>query len=306
MGKRFKRDRRDTITKIVKILNNNAVVCAGPDGFEQIVMGRGIAFQQKAGTDVDESRIEKTFVLKNEETNNRFQKFIQDIPVEDILLSEKIIAHAKKHCTRELDDSIYITLTDHLSGALERIRRNITVTNPLTSAIKSFYPEEFQLGIDALEIIKKETGYSFSIDEVAFITMHFVTAELGVGTPEFTSILSFVQNVSGIVKDYLAVPVDETSLSWQRFLTHLSFFAQRFMTGKEKPDREALLYDSVSKAFPEAYDCVEKIAAYVSEKYSYTIGEDEKTYLMIHVNRLQIDFNAKKSDKTIQQGEKTK
>jgi beta-glucoside operon transcriptional antiterminator len=281
--------------KIVKILNNNAVVCAGSDGFEKIVMGRGIAFQQKVGADVDESRVEKTFVLKNEETSNRFQKFIQDLPVEDILLSEKIIAHAKEHCSKELDDSIYITLSDHLNGALERIRRNITVTNPLTSAIKSFYPEEFQLGIDALDIIKKETGYSFSIDEVAFITMHFVTAELGVGTPEFTSILVFVQNVSGIVKDYLGIPIDETSLSWQRFLTHLSFFAQRFMTGKEKPDREALLYESVAKTFPAAYDCVEQLAAYVKEKYSYTIGEDEKTYLMIHVNRLQIDFGAKKS-----------
>lgn len=281
--------------KIIKILNNNAVVCITPGGIEEIIMGRGIAFQQKVGADVDEAKIEKTFVLKDEKTRSSFQKFIQDIPVEDILLSEKIIAHAKRHCRKELNDSIYITLTDHLSGALERIRRNITVTNPLTSAIKSFYPEEFQLGVDAVAIIKEETGYSFSIDEVAFITMHFVTAELGIGTPEFTSILSFVQNVSGIVKGWFAVPIDETALSWQRFLTHLSFFAQRFMSGKEKPDREGL-YSSISNTFPQACECVEKIAAYVKETYAYTIGEDEKTYLIIHVNRLQIDFNAKKDD----------
>jgi beta-glucoside operon transcriptional antiterminator len=280
--------------KIVKILNNNAVVCTDSDGFEKIAMGRGLAFQQKPGATVDISRIEKIFVLKDEETNSRFQKFIQDIPVEDILLSEKIIAHAKQLCSKELDDSIYITLTDHLSAALERARNNITVTNPLTSAIKSFYPDEFQIGIDALDIIKKETGFTFSIDEVAFITMHFVTAELGVGTPEFSSILTFVQDISSIVKQYLAVVVDETSLSWQRFLTHLSFFAQRLMTGKEHPEREALLYDSVSKTFPDAHDCVEQIAAYVWKNYSYIVGEDEKTYLMIHVNRLQIDFDAKK------------
>jgi Transcriptional antiterminator len=281
--------------KILKILNNNAVVCAGSGGIEQIIMGRGIAFQQKAGADVDEAKIEKTFVLKDEKTRTSFQKFIQDIPVEDILLSEKIIAYAKLHCRKELDDSIYITLTDHLSGALERIRRNISVTNPLTSAIKSFYPEEFQLGTDAVAMMQEETGYSFSIDEIAFITMHFVTAELGIGTPEFTSNLAFVQNVSRVVKDWLAVPVDETALSWQRFLTHLSFFAQRFMTGKEKPDREGL-YSSIAKTFPQAHECVEKIAAYVNEHYAYTVGEDEKTYLMIHVNRLQIDFNAKKND----------
>ena len=44
---------------IVKILNNNAVVCTSKDGKETVAMGRGIAFQQKAGNILDESKIEK-------------------------------------------------------------------------------------------------------------------------------------------------------------------------------------------------------------------------------------------------------
>ncbi len=283
--------------KIVKILNNNAVVCEGSDKYEQIVMGRGIAFQKKVGTPVDESRIEKTFILKNEKTNNRFKKFIQDIPLEHILLSEKIITHAKQYSSKKFEESIYITLTDHLNGALERHKKNITVKNPLTSAIKSFYPEEFQLAQDAVDIIKKETGVAFSIDEVAFITVHFVTAELGVDTPEFNCVLTFVQNVSAVVKNNFKVEIDETSSSWQRFLTHLSFFAQRYLSGKENPDKKALLYDSVSQAFPKAAVCVEKIADYIKETYSQPIGDEEKTYLIIHVNRLQQEFPAEEKIK---------
>jgi len=275
---------------IDKILNNNAVICTDSDGKERIAMGRGLAFGQKVGMQVDESRVEKMFVLKSNEVTNKFERIIQDIPVEDILLTEKIIAHAKQRCPKELDDSIYITLTDHLNGALERVKNHIDVTNPLTSAIKSFYPDEFQLGLDSIDIIKAETGITFSLDECAFITMHFVTAELGVGTPEFTSILTFVQDISTFIKKDLKSEVDETSPSWQRMLTHLSFFAQRIMTGKERPEREALLYDSVSKAFPYAKKCVEELAIYVQEKYQYTVGDDEKTYLMIHVNRLQMEY----------------
>ena len=278
---------------IEKILNNNAVIYTDSDGKERIAMGRGIAFGQKPGMEVKESCIEKIFELKSNEVTNRFQKIVQELPVEDILLSEKIIAHARQRCPKELDDSIYITLTDHLNGALERVRNNISVTNPLTSAIKSFYPDEFQLGLDAVDIIREETGISFSLDECAFITMHFVTAELGVGTPEFTSILTFVQDISGFIKKNLKNDVDETSTSWQRMLTHLSFFAQRIMTGKERPEREALLYDSVSKTFPKAKECVESLCGYIKVKYDYTVGDDEKTYLMIHVNRLQLEYGVK-------------
>ena len=271
--------------KIVKILNNNAVICADENGAENIAMGRGIAFGQKTGAVIDEAKIEKLFVLKTEEKLNLFQQFIKDIPPDDILLSEKIISHAQKNTSKQFDDSIYITLTDHLSSALERARSGISVTNPLSSAIKSFYPKEFQFGLDAVKIVKDETGVELSVDEAAFFTMHFVTAELGESTPEFNTVLTFVQDIGDIVKENLVNAVDETGTSWQRFLTHLSFFAQRIMTGKKQSDKEALLFDSVSSAYPKAYDCVEKIASYVQEKYDYEVGTDE--------NRLQLEFGSK-------------
>ena len=120
--------------------------------------------------------------------------------------------------------------------------------------------------------------------------MHFVTAELGESTPEFNSILTFVQKVSDIARSCLKNEVDEESNSWQRFLTHLSFFAQRIMTHKERPDKNAILYEAVAKSFPDAFVSMQKIVDYVQANYSYTVPDDEKTYLMIHLNRLQIEF----------------
>lgn len=279
--------------KILKVLNNNAVVCAGKDGKEAIAMGRGIAFQQKAGNDIDEAKIEKTFVLQTEEKSSRFQKFIKDIPMEEVFLAEKVISHAQKYAPKNFDDSIYITLTDHLSAALERSRSKISVTNPLTSAIKSFYPREFQMGADAVQIIEEETGIHLSVDEAAFFTMHFVTAELGDADLEFSGVFNFVQGTSGIVKETLQNPVDESSLSWQRFLTHLSFFAQRILMGKEKEEKDAPLYESVAKSYPNALECVNKLCAFIKENYKHCVNKDEQTYLMIHVNRLQEEFGAK-------------
>ena len=231
--------------------------------------------------------------MQTEEKRNRFQQFVKNIPLEDILLAEKIISYAQQKNPTPFDESIYITLTDHLSAALERTRQNIAITNPLTSLIQSFYPTEFSLGVDAVKIIKEETGMSLSKDETAFFAIHFITAELGDSTPGFSTVLNFVKEVSGIVLRKLKNPVDDSSISWQRFLTHLSFFAQRFMSGGEKVTHEALLYDSVVKTYPNALPLVEEICAFIKNNYSYEVGLDEKTYLMIHINRLQIEFGIK-------------
>ena len=275
---------------ILKILNNNAVVCSGSDGKETIAMGRGIAFQQKAGCELDESKIEKTFILKTEEKRSKFQKFIKDIPMEDLFLAEKVISAARKMSSKPFDDGIYITLTDHLSAALERVKSNITVQNPLTSAIKSFYPKEFEMGQEAVRIIKEETGIQLSLDESAFFTMHFVTAELGDSGAQFGEVLTFVQELSEIVKKEISSEIDETSLSWQRFITHLSFFAQRLLSGKEVESKSAPFFDSIAASYPLALKCVEKMTGYIKEKYGHTVNFDEKTYLTIHVNRLQEEF----------------
>ena len=277
---------------ILKILNNNAVVCSGKDGSETIAMGRGLAFGQKNGNVLDESKIEKTFVLKTEETSSRFQKFIKDIPMEDVFLAEKIISNAKKLSSKTFDEGIYITLTDHLNCALERAQSGINVTNPLMSAIKSFYPEEFLMGEEAVKIIKEETGVELSKDEAAFFTMHFVTAELGESGTRFKDVLSFVQKTSGIVEQEFSKSIDHTSISWQRFITHLSFFAQRLLSGKEIESKPAPLYDSVSSSYPKALQIVEKITDFIKEKYNHSVNFDEKTYLVIHVNRLQEESGA--------------
>ena len=39
--------------KIAKILNNNVAVVLGDNGKEQVVMGRGLAFQKRVGDELD-------------------------------------------------------------------------------------------------------------------------------------------------------------------------------------------------------------------------------------------------------------
>lgn len=277
--------------KIVKILNNNAAVCSDGTGTEKIVMGRGLAFQQKTGSIIDTNRIEKIFTLHNKETSSHFQEIIQNIPVEHILLAERIISHAKQICKKELHDSIYITLSDHISASLYRAKQNIELKNPLAPSIKRLYHEEYRIAEDALQIIADSVGVQFPEDEAAFLTMHFINAELGAENRQINKIVTTTEKAAGIVLQYLEQDIDDESLSWQRFVTHMSFLIQRLLAGKDYSDKsETPIFDMLVQTYPAAYECTKALKSFLENEFQCIIGKEEQSYLTIHISKLQNEF----------------
>ena len=102
---------------IKKIFNNNAILATNSDKHEFVVMGCGIAFKRNVGDKVEESLIEKTFILKQKDASEKFKLLLEDIPSEYISLCYDIIEYAKNILGVELSDYIYVTLTDHISYA---------------------------------------------------------------------------------------------------------------------------------------------------------------------------------------------
>ena len=62
--------------KIAKVINNNVISVLDAQNKELVVMGRGIAFQQRPGDVVDESKIEKTFKLDNKDVSEKFKTLL--------------------------------------------------------------------------------------------------------------------------------------------------------------------------------------------------------------------------------------
>ena len=165
--------------KIEKVLNNNVVVALDENGAETVLMGRGLGFGRRAGDEAPPDKIEKRFTLHSDQLSDRFQQLITSIPLPHFLMSERIINHAKIALGKELSDSIYVTLPDHISAAVNRYKEGIVLPNPLLWDIRQLYKDEFRVGLKANEIVKEETGVEFTDDEAAFIALHFVNAQLG-------------------------------------------------------------------------------------------------------------------------------
>jgi len=249
--------------KIEKVLNNNVVVALDENGAETVLMGRGLGFGRRAGDEAPPDKVEKRFTLHSDQLSDRFQQLITSIPLPHFLMSERIINHAKIALGKELSDSIYVTLPDHISAAVNRYKEGIVLPNPLLWDIRQLYKDEFRVGLKANEIVKEETGVEFTDDEAAFIALHFVNAQLG-----------------GEIRP------DHESLNYYRFVTHLKFYARRIVSGEKYGDEDADLLEVVRFKYPRAYACADRIRAYVQTEKGFHSGQNELLYLTIHIARV--------------------
>lgn len=271
---------------IERVLNNNVVVALDENGVETVLMGRGLGFSRKAGDAVEQALVEKRFTLHSEQLSDRLQQLLTNIPMPHFLMSERIINHAKIALGKELSDSIYVTLPDHISSAITRYEEGIVLPNPLLWDIQQFYAEEFAIGQKANEIVLEETGVQFTEDEAGFLAMHFVNAQVGGEIRQVYDMTYLMQETFRIVRDCFGIELDHDSLDYYRFVTHLKFFARRIVSGEQYGDDASDLLEVVRFRYPKAFECAKRVCAYVQREKGFRSGENELLYLTIHIARV--------------------
>ncbi|MBS6041772.1 MAG: PRD domain-containing protein [Clostridium baratii] len=272
--------------KIGKIFNNNAVMVKEDNGRDSVIIGCGLAFRKKVGDEVDESLIEKTFILKEKDTLEKFKMILEHIPTEQISLCYDIVEYAKNMLNCELNDYIYVTLTDHISYTLKLFDEGIERPNILIWEIKKFYPKEYNIGLKALEFIESELGKKVNEEEAGNIALHLITAQIN-GKSDKTdiaySMTKKIQDILNIVKYTYDIELDEHSLNYERFITHLRFFFKRLSNKTQyRNENEEFLLQQVKEKYKDAYKCMLKIEKYLNVELSY----EEQLYLTLHIKRI--------------------
>lgn len=271
---------------IEKVINNNIISAYEKSGAEVIVMGRGIGFKKKQGEVVPADQISKIFRIKSRTLTEQFKELLANMPLERVRISDEIISHAKDHLKLKLNQSIYVTLTDHINFAIERVSQGIEPQNALLWEIKRFYPQEFQLGIYALELIHDRLGILLPEDEAGFSALHFVNAEYGTDIRDAVKFPDQMQAIVDIVERDLGILLDESSLHYERFMTHIKFLIQRIYRKEllSSEDRELSLL--MQRKYPREYQCSVKVAEYIMQATGSRLSEEEIMYLSVHIRRV--------------------
>lgn len=269
---------------IRKIFNNNVVLAVEENENELILMGRGIAFQKKAGDIIDETKVDKKFF---QGLSNKLSELLKELPQAHLDLADEIIQHAKAHLSTKLNDYIYLTLTDHLDFAITRVKEGQVLVNPLLWEIRKIYPNEYKVGLTAIQMVQDQLGITLPDDEAGSIALHLVNAQNGTHEMNQTiEITKMVQDILQIVKYHFGIDLDEDSLNYSRFVVHLRFFGQRLLEKQTNPHENNELFEVVKEKYPNVFECVEIINRYVNKVVHVSLSRAEMVYLMLHIQRV--------------------
>ena len=243
---------------IQKVINNNVISAYDENQQEVVIMGKGIGFKAHTGDAIDESRVEKVFRIENEKLSRQFQEILENIPLEHMQLTSDIITYAKKNLNVQLNQSIYITLTDHINFAIQRQAQGIQLKNALLWETKKFYHQEYLMGKYAIDLLNEKLGTKFSEDEAGFIALHFVNAEYDTTINDTFAMTNMIQGILELVKQEMGIEFDE----------EIEF--AKLMEGK----------------YPGEYECSKHIAEYIEKEYGGQISGEEIMFLAIHIKRV--------------------
>ncbi|MEG0094220.1 BglG family transcription antiterminator LicT [Anaerorhabdus sp.] len=271
--------------KVKKVFNNNIILAEDAKLLEVILMGKGIGYSVNPGDIPSEEKIEKVFRIDSEELQNRFVKLVNDIPINHIELTKKIIEFAESELNTKFDDTIFIALADHINFAIKRARENDELKNALLWEIKKFYKKEFDVALKSLKLVEYYEDIRMSEDEASFIAMHFVNGQQnGEGVQSTVVATNIIQDILNIIRFHFKIELDEESLNYSRFITHVRFFLQR--VNKTNDNEDDFLFEQIKFKYPDTFKCVLKVKTYLDNKLNINISNEEMLYFMLHVRRL--------------------
>lgn len=271
--------------KITKVINNNIVRSVNGNMQEVLLIGKALGFQKKIGDLIDTYAIEKTYILVNQDQENELLEMLSTVDFSNVQVVNKIIDMAEKKLGKELPTSVYFSLLDHISFAIDRFHKGLLFENKLHNEIKRFYSIEYSIGENAVQIINDNLEVSLPIDESSFIAMHILNAQLDNNYFDNTDFMTkIIKNSIEIAKRENNITFETESVSYERFITHLKFFSTRLLKGEKLKSVNPNVLNVIIDEYHEAYTTALLIRDYIHKSHGLFVEDAEIMYLAIHIN----------------------
>lgn len=275
---------------VKKVLNVNVVI-AEQNNHEVVVFGKGVGYKQTIGTKLGEERISKVYYPVSEDKMSELVNFLDHIPEKYLNLTRQIIDLTEEKLNTTLSVNIYYTLTDHIYFTVQRLGKQIEHKTSMYWEMKRYYPEEFQVGHEALEVIHQFLNVELPLQEAANIAFHIVNANKNSSVnANAMQITRLVDNITKTLRLLINQAINEDSLHYERFLMHVKFFSERYLTNTML-NNDMDLIKTVQQNYPKGFVYARKIQEIIENIYDKTITEEEVAYLAIHINRVMMTLD---------------
>lgn len=279
----------DNNFKVIKALNNN-VLFVTQNNKEKILFKKGIGFGKKVGDMLPvDIPVDKKFSIENESNSNSFKQIISAVDSNIVGICEEIISMIVNELNENLNEKIHISLIDHISYTIKRLKTNDVIQNPFLIETETLYKREFEIAKKAAKMLEEKINIKIPESEIGFITLHIHSAR-NKGKLSNTIKYAFLSNaVVDLVEKELGIKIDKHSLDYARFVTHIRFAVERIINNT--PIKSELL-NAIKDKYPDSYRISNKVCKLIEKELYKEVDEDETACLAIHIERIK--NNAKK------------
>jgi len=95
-----------------------------------------------------------------------------------------------------------------------------------------------------------------------------------------------LKDIGRIIEKELHIVVNKESFDYARFATHIKYLLDRICSKQYIDTDNITLYQNLREEFADISRCVDCIIEYLNQKLDCEVTEEEKMYLILHVNRI--------------------
>lgn len=274
------------LLSIQRVVGNNIVMAFDEStDIEYVLLGKGLGFAAKNETTLstDDDRIEKRFRLEDREQLMNHPSFFEDIDHKAMEVSDQIIQMIEQRFNKTLHNKIYLALPSHIQFTVYRVRHQMEITNPFLYETQVCFPQEYEVALQALQMICSAFDIKIPEDEAGFLTYHIHSAVSHVPVGQLVKMSTLLGKLQAMIEQEKQITFQQGSMNQVRLMIHLRFSLERIVQGSLV---ENLLIQPIREQYAEEYILANKMKVVMEKELNVSIPEDEVCFLTMHLYRL--------------------
>lgn len=276
--------------RVRKALNHNTLIAVSmEDNQEYLLIGKGIGFGKKVTERFEiPQNVECTMYSLQEQTERgKAMELLKGIEPVYLEIAGKVLKKSEEVFGR-IDKRILFPMADHIAYAVQRIRENEQISNPLTNDIRALFYMEYKTAECLKEILWEMLQVQIDEHEIGYVALHIHSAIEDENVALSMQIAQAVRGCIQMVEEETGRTIDVMSLSYNRLMNHIRYMVTRSIKGEKL---KLNMNDYMSVKFPKSFWIATEICAQLEKQLhgNSPLDEVEIGYLAMHIERVMMD-----------------
>lgn len=276
--------------RVRKALNHNTLIAISMENNQEyLVIGKGIGFGKKVSErfEIPENIECSVYSLQEQTERGKAMELIKGIEPVYLEIAGKVLAKSEE-VFGKIDKRILFPMADHIAFAVQRIRANEQISNPLTDDIRTLFHMEYKTAECVKDILWEMLQVEIDEHEIGYIALHIHSAIEDENVALSMQIAMAVRECIRMIEEETGQTIDVMSLSYNRLMNHIRYMVARAIKGEKL---KLNMNDYMSVKFPKSFWMATEVCKQLEKQLHRTspLDEVEIGYLAMHIERVLMD-----------------